>query len=442
MVRLLRQPWSVLLSRDADDWERPAPTAAQQRNDVVLALALAGAGAGSAVLAYSVGLGIAIDMPGFGESVAWSIGIALPLAARRRFPLAVLITVSALFIGLQARGVPEQQLSSVTLFLALFTAGAWGRDRQVTRVVRIGVVVVMFAWLAYALSATAWSQANYPHARGPLPPITAQMIYVTAINVLYFAAAVVFGTMAWNQARQAALLEQRNAELAVERDANAERAVVAERLRIARELHDVVAHHVSLMGIQAAAARRMLDHDPALTRSTLESVEQSGRSAVDDMQRLLGVLRSGRPAENGSPEPRNGSLEPAPGLDQVVELVERTVQAGLRADLTVVGLPVQIPTSVSICAYRIVQEALTNTVRHAGARRVDVRIRYLAGAVEVEVVDDGRGWSARAGGGLGHVGMRERVSVHDGLLEVGPRTEGGYRVRARLPVPVRAPVAP
>jgi len=208
--------------------------------------------------------------------------------------------------------------------------------------------------------------------------------------------------------------------------------VIAERVRIARELHDVVAHHVSVMGVQAGAARRVLDRDPALAERTLSSIEAAGRSAVEEMHRLLGVLREGEPGEPSA------DRSPVPGLDQLETLVAQARDTVPTATLTVVGTPRSVPESISVSLYRITQEALTNTVRHAGAARVDVRLRYLDTGVEVEVVDDGRG-RPRTGhpeattSGLGHVGMRERVAMHAGELEVGPRPEGGYRVRARFP---------
>ncbi len=418
---------------DDDGWERPPPTSTQQRNDLVLAVAMASTAAASAVLAYSVGLEVSSTArPALPEAVMWCVAVAAPLSVRRRYPLGVLVAVAMLFIGLQVRLVPEGQMSAICLFLAMFTAGAWARDRQSSRVVRVGVIVVMFAWLAYALSSTVYLERDFgDQASGPIPPLTAAVIYSTVMNVIYFGAATGFGTMAWNQARQAALLHQRNAELAVERDANAQRAVVAERLRIARELHDVVAHHVSVMGVQAAAARRTLDVDPALSRTTLEGVEHSGRTAVEEMHRLLGVLRTD--AEDGA----LGDRTPAPGLPDLEALVERTSSTGLRAQLTVVGEPVHVPASVSVCAYRIIQEALTNTLRHAAASQVDVRVRHLVGALEVEVVDDGTGVSAVQGSGMGHVGMRERVAMHGGDLEVGSRIGSGrtgFRVRARFPL--------
>ena len=417
------------------NWERPPPTPRQQRWDVLTGLLLAGGTMVSAVLARSAGLGFEDLQPSQGEQIAWAFAVALPLCLRRRYPLAVLVACSIAFIGLQARFVSESAFSSICLFVALYTAGAWGRNRRITSAVRIVVIVVMFCWLAYAISATAWSGADHFGSDaddGPIPARTASVIYTTAVNVLYFAAAWAFGNANWSQTKQRAELAERNRELQQERDENARRAVIAERVRIARELHDVVAHHVSVMGVQAGAARRVLDRDPALAERTLSSIEAAGRSAVEEMHRLLGVLREGEPGEPSA------DRSPVPGLDQLETLVAQARDTVPTATLTVVGTPRSVPESISVSLYRITQEALTNTVRHAGAARVDVRLRYLDTGVEVEVVDDGRG-RPRTGhpeattSGLGHVGMRERVAMHAGELEVGPRPEGGYRVRARFP---------
>src|SRR3954465_4262004 len=289
----------------AEGWRRPVPTTRQRRTDLLVAAALAAAAVASALLARAADFDIGRTPPSPLEEILWCLAVSLPLAFRRRAPLVVLVVVAAAFIGLQARSVAETQLSSVCLFLALFTAGAWAADRTMARAVRLVVVVVMFAWLAYVLSATAAAaeRVQGKAADQLLPPATATMIWVTAVNVLYFGAAWFFGDLAWRQARQRALLEDRTVELARERDENARRAVLAERVRIARELHDVVAHHVSVMGVQAGAARVVLDRDPGGARAALAGIEAGARSALDEMHRLLGVLRDpeGLPASADGP---------------------------------------------------------------------------------------------------------------------------------------------
>src|SRR4051812_28334416 len=302
----------------ADAWRRPVPTTRQRRIDLLVAAALAAAAVASALLGRAADFDLGRTPPTTAEEVLWCLAVSLPLVFRRVWPLPVLAVVAAAFIGLQARFVAETQLSSVCLFLALFTAGAWAADRTLARAVRLVVVVVMFAWLAYSLSAVAWAE-RFSGEGGDqlLPPATATMIWVTAVNVLYFGAAWFFGDLAWRQARQQALLEERTVELARERDENARRAVLAERVRIARELHDVVAHHVSVMGVQAGAARVVLDRDPEQTRAALAGIEAGARAALDEMHRLLGVLRDPDVVPAGADAGREA---PLPGLEAVPAL--------------------------------------------------------------------------------------------------------------------------
>jgi signal transduction histidine kinase len=180
------------------------------------------------------------------------------------------------------------------------------------------------------------------------------------------------------------------------------------------------------MGIQASAARRAMDKDPARSRIALAAVEEGARTAVDELRRMLGALRS--PAA-GAPVQE---VLPNAGIDHLPEIADRARDAGLTVRYAVYGEPVPLPESLSQASYRIVQEAVTNTLKHAHARTLDVRVRYLSGELELDVTDDGRGTSA-SDGGVGLVGMRERVAVHDGALEHGPHPDGGYRVRARFP---------
>ena len=453
MSRLRAIRAAVVAEAGPAGWVRvPPPSAA--RADLALGVVLAAGGVASVLVSRAAGIHLSIR-PSAAEEVAWLLAVALPLAVRRRFPQTVLVLVGGAFIGLQVRGTLESFVTQIALFLALFTAGAWGRDRVLSRWARAVVVSAMFAWLVFGLSTYSWDRSLVREGvtGGSLSAETAYVIISGAVNIVYFGAAWAFGEMSWRSAGQRALLEQRNTELARERDENARRAVLDERVRIARELHDVVAHHVSVMGVQAGAARVVFDADPPAARAALRGIEDAARSAVEEMRRLLGVLRGAAPdgGDGGSVD----AAPPAPGLDQLADLVGRTASVGLQAEYTVVGVPVPVPSSVSVSLYRIAQEALTNTVRHAGAARVDVRLRHLTeprAAVEVEVVDDGRALpdpdavdlaAGRPGAGrrgLGLVGMRERVALHDGELEVGPRPGGGFRVRARIALPALPPV--
>ena len=218
----------------------------------------------------------------------------------------------------------------------------------------------------------------------------------------------------------------RRADLAErEREVAAREAVVEERARIARELHDAIAHNVSMMVVQAGAERRVLDPSQESTRDVLETVEEIGRNALTEMRRLVGMLRT----DDDDP------LAPQPGLGDLPTLVGQVREAGLPVELRVEGEPRSLPVGLELSAYRIVQEALTNALKHAGEARASVRVRYADDSLELEVVDDGAGAPAElASGGHGLVGMRERVALYGGRFEAGRRPAGGFTVRVLLPI--------
>ncbi|HSH83181.1 MAG TPA: histidine kinase, partial [Herpetosiphonaceae bacterium] len=241
---------------------------------------------------------------------------------------------------------------------------------------------------------------------------------------LFLGAAWLMGWTLRKRRVQAVWLEDRAARLELERETRARAAVAEERARIARELHDVVAHSVSVMVVQAQAAQRLVDGEPADLRQVLGSIETTGRQALVEMRRLLGVLR------------RTGadlSLAPQPGLDDLDELIGQVRAAGSPVVLRVEGEPEPLPPGVDLSAYRIVQEALTNALKHAGPAHAGVTIRYRPSEVELEVNDDGDGTGKGEGAGQGLIGMRERVAIYGGIFESG-RQNGGYVVRARLPL--------
>ena len=242
---------------------------------------------------------------------------------------------------------------------------------------------------------------------------------------LWFAMAWVVGRLMRSWRLRAEKLERLASELAAERDARARAAVEAERMRIAHELHDVVAHNVSVMTIQATAASRILASDLEAARDALASVERIGRETVDEMRILLGVLR-----KRGADEP----FAPQPGLVELDALAERVRSAGLPVEVVLEGRPRPLATGLDLAAYRIVQEALTNALKHAGGAQARVTVRYTDTALELEVVDDGAGNGDGGGTGNGLVGMEERAAMYGGQVKIGRRREGGWEVRARLPV--------
>jgi signal transduction histidine kinase len=227
------------------------------------------------------------------------------------------------------------------------------------------------------------------------------------------------------RAAQTSELRKRAAELEREHDEAAARAVAEERQRIARELHDVVAHSVSVMTVQAGAVRRLLLPEQETERQALETVEATGREALTEMRRLVGLLR-----EQGSmPE-----FSPQPGLGTMSALLDTVRSAGLPVELAVDGSPRDLPAGVDLAAYRVVQEALTNALKYGGTAHAWVSLRWRDDELELEVANDGKGDGGGSGGGHGLAGMRERVSLYGGTLDSGPRDGGGYVVRARLPV--------
>jgi signal transduction histidine kinase len=247
-----------------------------------------------------------------------------------------------------------------------------------------------------------------------------------------FAIAWVIGDNIRTRRAYLAELEARAARLEREREERDARAVIEERARIARELHDVIAHNVSVMVVQASAGDELFETDPARARESLRSVASTGRAALTELRRLLGVIRAEEERETGP------SYAPQPGIAYLDDLVRQVQETGLAVELSVLGRPRALPEGVGLCAYRIVQEALTNTLKHAEATSAQVSVRYVEDALELQVLDDGRGASPANGdshAGHGLIGMRERVALFGGELTARPRgADQGYEVRARLPL--------
>jgi signal transduction histidine kinase len=345
------------------------------------------------------------------------VATALPLALRRRLPLTAATAVIAVFLasrlwvspdipGLQAW---EPYITVWATWLALYSATVHGRPA--TRTVLV-VGVLAAALLAEVVREIFSADAifrNLPLNQG----------FLLAYNIVFIALPLALG-----YAVRSLLSRQR--ELLREREENERRAVLEERVRIARELHDVVAHHVSLMGIQAAAARRVMEREPETAQDVLSSIEASSRQAVDELHRLLGFLRRDGQADGRGPQP---------DLTQLPELVEQAGRGPLQVELAVEGEPRPLPATLEVSAYRVIQEALTNAVKHSGGTTAMVRLRYRPAALEIEVLDDGpHGELAPGAGGHGLVGMRERVALHGGELRAGQRPQGGFAVLATFPV--------
>ena len=329
----------------------------------------------------------------------------LPLLFRRRFPLgapvAVLVVLAAEAVAV-GTVVTDAQMTGFTILAAFAAVGA----QPNIRFALVGAVV------GYASVAVILVDDR------PRLASTLSVIGVSAVTWAIARAFVERGRRAEDLEERAAGLERAHAE-----------AVASERATIARELHDVIAHSVSVMTVQAGAARLLLDEDPLRARESVIAVEETGRQALAEMRRLLGILRG---------DEHETHLAPQPGIANIDALVEQVRAAGLPVDVVVEGEPKRLSPGVDLAAYRVVQEALTNALKHAGAARAQVSIRYGADALELAVTNDGN--VRRNGrGGHGLVGMRERVALYGGDFEAGPRQGGGYAVRASLPVDVPSP---
>ena len=333
----------------------------------------------------------------------------LPLAARRLFPLGVLATTVASGLAFATLGLPPESLG-VAILVAVYSVAAYG-DRWAS-----------LAGLAAAAVGSVAIQLTPSRFQWPTP----------VTNTLIIGAAWLLGHFAHNYRAYAARLEERTAELEQAREELARRAVTEERLRLARELHDVVAHAMSVIAVQSGVGAHVANTQPQEAAKALAAIEATSRAALEELRRLLGVLR------RRDSEPQ-GDLTPVPGLADLDSLLAEVAKAGLAVRLRVEGTPSPLPPGVDLSAYRIVQEALTNVVKHAGPARAQVVVGYRDHEVIVEVTDDGRGVTAPTGDGparVGHglIGMRERVAAFGGDLEAGPRPGGGFRVAARLPL--------
>jgi signal transduction histidine kinase len=330
----------------------------------------------------------------------------VPLFGRRRWPFAA-PTAVGIAIGASSfvdGGIVHTLLPALAGFAACFLV-AIVRDRSQA-----------IAGLAIGVGVIAVGAHNDPTGG------VGNFVFVSIVFALIWTVGFAIGRK-FEEAHEA---RERAARAEREREERARRAVSDERARIARELHDVVGHSVSVMTVQASAVRRLLREHQEKEREALEVVEQTGREALAEMRRMVGVLR--RPEEAPA-------LAPQPSLQHLDRLVAHAREAGLPVELRLEGTPKPLPTGVDLTAYRLVQEGLTNALKHAQAQHAEVVVRYDDGYVELTVSDDGRGVGGGGdGGGHGLVGMRERVSVYGGELETGPLAEGGFRLRARLPI--------
>ncbi len=372
--------------------------------DVVVAVAVLAVSIGGAILGRpapdGAGRTVAVSgPPGVEVYLLLVLGCA-PLVFRRRRPDLVLALVGAASAVLAFRAGGSDL--AVALVVASFTAAGHSDRAEFQR--RILPVALMAAVVTFSL--------GYPRTN---------WVEVLISTTFAVGLPMIFGRVGFNRRRR----------IAIDRERAAHDAVTAERARIARELHDVVAHAISVMVVQAGAARSVVDRDAAAAKAAIARVEETGRAGMTEMRRLIGILK----AQDASAE-----LTPAPGLGALDALLGTIRNAGVPVETVTRGEPRAMSPSVDLTAYRIVQEALTNVVKHAGSASAVVELRWSDEALELRVADDGRGpmpaAAATPGAPVGHglIGMRERLAVFGGSLETGPRAGGGFVVRARLPL--------
>jgi signal transduction histidine kinase len=368
------------------------------------AVVLAGIGLSLAVAVVDQGKKDGPEGPLWFDVIA-SVAFLVPFFFRRRYPFGAPAAVAVILTAISfvdAGLVNDDFITFMSGMAAAFLLGML-KDRLQAAT---GLAVI------YAASALiAHSQGD--HAGDYFWPF------------LMFSLAWAVGFGLGHKLQEADEAKERAARAEREREERAQLAVAEERTRIARELHDIVGHSVSVMTVQASAVRRLLLPEQEREREALEIVEQTGREALAEMRRLVGVLR--RPEEAPA-------LAPQPSLEHLDKLVTQVREAGLPVELHVEGKVTPLSPGVDLTGYRLVQEGLTNAVKHAGASGAQVLVRYGAEEVEIEVSDDGDGTGGGEGSGHGLVGMRERVAVYGGELEAGPRPEGGFALRARLPL--------
>ncbi len=354
------------------------------------------------------------DTAGGVTGAVLTFALVAPLPWRRSAPAAVFTLVMLACLA-QVVLVDELLAADFAALIAVYTLIGYGPSRT------LGVAGVGVALVGSLLAALRWTD---PLELLPLLAVCAAL----GAHVLL---AALLGERRRNRQRRLDSLIERNRLLAIERDQQADLAAAAERARIARELHDVVAHSLSVIVTQADGGRYAASQDLRAAAGVLDTIAATGREALTEMRRLLGVLRVG--------DGETARLVPQPGAEEVETLVEQIGATGLPVQLCVAGRPRPLPAGVDVTVYRVAQEALTNVLRHAGSpRRVEVELSYVDDGVELAVRDDGRGDTGNGAGGHGVSGMRERVELHGGALLAGPKACGGYEVDVHVPTPTAA----
>jgi signal transduction histidine kinase len=342
----------------------------------------------------------------------------IPVVWRRVFPLAALLVVATAGAILQVLNIPESTFIVITSIITIFSTAAYGGRR------RNLVCGICIAAIIGSISYKLVFSGNV------VLPINRFLYGATnfLLNLMFFLPIWWFGNTLRKSREQTSQLRDSTEELMREREENARRAVLDERVRIARELHDVLAHHVSVMGIQAGAARQVLKQYPEKALKSLSLIETSSRQAVSELYRLLGLLRDEKQVETFTAQP---------GLHQLDKLIVDMQSSGLQVEVKIEGEKHEIPQIVDLSAYRILEEALTNTLKHADATEATINMNYQNNMLLLDITDNGRGTvndSKTVSGGKGLIGMRERVNLLKGDFWAGNGPNGGYLVKVKLPL--------
>ena len=362
------------------------------------------------------GIGNALDPPEPGTvynkegavGILLVLGQTLPLAIAFRYPMIALVVIMASFMAHTGLNHDVIWVVQFTAILSAFMTIIRGGDRR-------SLLTLLLVYLGIVVSFGIFREEDKAGN--------------VMVQMLLFGGLWIIGNLFRTRRIRLESTEQVLAELEAEQDRRAREAVQDERGRIARDLHDIIGHTLNLIIVQAGAARAVFKSSPEQALESLSSIETTARQSLSDMERMLGILRP--------PEGEAAPYGPQPGLGQVDRLAEQFTDAGLPVEVNVAGEPHKLPTSLDLSAYRIVQEALTNALKHAGPARARVAISYLTDKLDLDIVDDGQGLGDDghdASGGRGLIGMRERVSLFGGELDVGPAAERGFRVHASLPL--------
>jgi len=410
---VIRKTWAALNRRTGT---LSPPSRWAWAADIALAVAMVASTLNSGYHHADIGVEPESHGPFFGvdhviavgpRDIFWAVMTALPLALRRRYPLSAFWMVFGATMALDG-SVLSSNFTAVFTFMSCLIAAYSAAIFSPYRVAMIYSLAFGSVLLAVRRS------SEIPSIKQSFAPFLLLIPIVLGANAI-------------------AKWRQRVHDLEEEQEASMLRAVEQERARIAAELHDVVSHNVSVMVVQAGAARKVLDTSPDLARQALLAVEESGRAAMAELRHVMGLLTM--TSQGGDPA-ATADLAPQPGLDQIPALVERIRGGGVRVDLTVEGEAVPLPSGLDLAAYRVVQEALTNAVKHAVGALIRVTLDYSPQRLKVDVVDTGGTASASAatGNGRGLAGLRQRLAVYGGTLSAGPRLTGGYMVSAVIPL--------